>query len=209
MPFLRSDRPNDIELADEIEFFIKRHGGDISFPPIVAFGPNASMPHHVATNIKLKRNSLMLFDFGVKLNNYCSDMTRTVFFGKASEKQKKIYETVITAQQRAITCLQTSIAHPKSSLSAKDVDKISREYILTQQFPQMPHSLGHGIGLEVHESPRLTPVSNDVLSSGMVFSIEPGVYLPGEFGIRIEDLFALEDDKLIKLTQSSNKLIEL
>lgn len=196
------------ELATELEFFIKQQGADISFPTIVAFNANASMPHHIPTDLKLKQNSLILLDFGVKLHNYCSDMTRTFFFGKATKKQKTIYQTVLTAQQNAIATLTSLLLH-KSLIEANKIDKIARDYITSQGYPSIPHSIGHGIGLKVHESPRLTPISNEKLTNGMVFSIEPGIYLPGEFGVRIEDLFAIEKNTLINLTLSPNHFTEI
>ena len=203
-------KPNVTEkqIAVELEFFIKRQGADISFSPIVAFGVNASQPHHVVTNAKLKQNTLVLLDFGVKLDNYCSDMTRTVFFGEGSMTQKKVYQTVLDAQQKAAEFIKEKIAK-KDAVNAKDVDMIAREYIINNGFSTIPHSLGHGIGLEVHEAPHLTTVSNDILKHGMVFSIEPGIYLPGEFGVRIEDLFAIEKNKLVQLTNAPKTLIEI
>lgn len=197
------------ELAFEIEFFIKRHGGDISFPPIVAFGAHASRPHHVPTDTKLKRNTLILTDFGVKLNNYCSDMTRTFFFGVATEKQKWVYQIVMDSQKEAVNFINALLQNPNAVIKATEVDNASRKYIINTGFPSMPHSLGHGIGLEVHELPRLTTVSEDILKPEMVFSIEPGIYLPDEFGIRIEDLYALENGKLIQLTKASKKLLTI
>jgi len=197
------------ELAFEIEFFIKKQGADISFPPVVAFGANASQPHHVATDIKLKNNTLVLVDFGVKLNNYCSDMTRTFFFGKATEEQKKVYQIVLESQQKAINYIISSFQNAKSLIKATEVDHSARQHIMDQDFPSMPHSLGHGIGLEVHELPRLTMVSEDILKPGMVFSIEPGIYLPDEFGVRIEDLYAIENKMLVQLTNAPKRLTEI
>ncbi len=115
------------QLAFEIEFFIKKHGADISFPPIVAFGKNSSIPHHQTSNQRLASSGqFVLLDFGVKLNNYCSDMTRTVFFGKATGKQKRMYKTVLTAQKRAIDYLKSLIINHKS-IAAKEIDKAARE----------------------------------------------------------------------------------
>src|SRR6266568_4314006 len=198
----------EIELAVEFEFFIESHGADISFDSIVAFGPNASKPHHVPTNTKLKLNQFALFDCGVKLNNYCSDMTRTIFFGKALNKQMKNYNEVLVSQKEAIAFIQNKLK-TEQKIIGKEVDAVTRSYLIEKGYASMPHSLGHGIGLEVHESPRLTILSEEVLQNGMVFSIEPGIYLPGKFGIRIEDIFAIENNKLIQLTNSSKELLEL
>lgn len=196
------------ELALLLEVFIKKHGVEISFTSVVAFGPNASKPHHVPNNTKLKKNSLILLDFGVRLDNYCSDMTRTVFFGIATTEQKKVYRTVLESQKTAIDAIKNYLKTNKQIIG-KTIDSVSREYLIQNGFPSMPHSLGHGIGLEVHESPRLTKVSEEIITDGMVFSIEPGTYLPGKFGIRIEDIYAIENNKLIQLTKSPKELIEL
>lgn len=196
------------ELAYALEFFIKKTGADISFPSIVAFDAHTSQPHHVPTTTPLKKNGLVLFDFGVKLDAYCSDMTRIVCFGNATTKQKNVYETVRAAQQKAIACIREKLK-TKAEIPATEVDKTARDAIISQGFSTMPHSLGHGIGIEVHEAPRLTPFSQETLEEGMVFSIEPGIYLPKEFGVRIEDLFVVENNKLIQLTNAPKKLIEL
>jgi len=210
------------ELAFEIEFFIKKAGGDISFPPIVAFGKNSSIPHHRPTeNLKLRTQNIVLLDFGAKLNNYCSDMTRTVFFGSANAEYKKIYRTVLAAQKRAIEFLSsTFVTHlgggrmdssevKLRGIKASEIDKIAREHIISQGYKTIPHSLGHGVGLEVHEAPRLSPKSKDILKPGMVFTIEPGIYLPGFGGVRIEDVVFLENHKPRLLTKSPRGLIIL
>lgn len=196
------------DLATKIEFFVKRHGADISFPPIVAFGANSSVPHHQSTNNSklITPNQTVLFDFGVKVDNYCSDMTRTVFFGKANRKQKRIYKTVLEAQKKAIEHLGR---WRSNDFDSSEVDKVARDYIISKGFPTIPHSLGHGIGLEVHELPRLSPRSRDKLKPGMVFSLEPGIYLPGFGGVRIEDLVLLTEQGLKLLTKSPKHLIEI
>jgi len=189
-------------LAKKIEIFILKNNAAVSFRPIVAFSKNSSSPHHVAGNKKLEKNEIVLLDFGVKIENYCSDMTRTVFFGKANNTQKKLYQTVLEAQTKAIEYL-------KSSINASSVDKTAREHIESQGYPTIPHSLGHGIGLEVHEKPSLSPKSKDELSIGMVFSIEPGIYIPGFGGVRIEDLVFLGKNGPKIMTRANRELIEL
>lgn len=196
------------ELAFEIEFFIKRKGANISFPPIVAFGANSSIPHHNTSDQRLKTNDPVLLDFGVKYQNYCSDMTRTIFFGKADEKFKKMYRTVLNAQQLTIEQLN-NLTIAKKQIKASYVDNIARKHITDQGFPTIPHSLGHGIGIEVHEQPRLSPKSKDILKEGMVFSIEPGIYISGYGGVRIEDLVVLEKNASHLLTHSPKHLIEI
>ncbi len=222
-------------IAFELEWFIKKEGADFSFPAIVAFAENAAVPHHKTGTKKLEDNMPVLLDFGVKYNEYCSDMTRTVFFCKATKKQKTIYHTVLAAQQKAIYYIEQQLKLYSSSdhaqrgnrevspytkhdssrlrsnnnLEASEVDKVARDYIIFQNFPSIPHSLGHGIGLEVHETPHLSPKSKDVLKNGMVFSLEPGIYVPDFMGVRIEDLFTIQEGKLLHLTKSPKNLIEL
>lgn len=200
------------EIAFEIEFFIKKHGGDISFPPIVAFGKNSAVPHHQTSNQKLKSNQIVLLDLGAKVDNYCSDMTRTVFFGKAPDEFKKMYQTVLDAQKLAIENLKSSILNHKSKnkiILASRIDNAARSYIIKQRYPDIPHSVGHGIGIEVHESPHISPKSKDQLKQGMVFSVEPGIYQPGHAGVRIEDLFYLSSQGLKQLTHFPKHLLEL
>jgi Xaa-Pro aminopeptidase len=192
------------KLAKKIQIFILDHDAETSFQPIVAFGENSSSPHHVSSNKKLKKNEIVLLDFGVKINNYCSDMSRTIFFGKASDKQKLVYKTVLDSQSKAIEALSNHKA-----VSGFTLDKIAREHILSQNFPTIPHSLGHGVGLEIHEKPRLSPKSEDALLPGMIFSVEPGIYLPGFGGVRIEDLVLLTKNGPQIITHSSRKIIEL
>jgi|Napbiome12C3dose_1001474.scaffolds.fasta_scaffold00004_36 Xaa-Pro aminopeptidase len=204
-------------LAGELEKFIKEKDGEFSFPPIVAFGKNSSVPHHQTGNTKLTGNGeftakqeacFVLLDFGVKLDNYCSDMTRTIFFGKPSDKQKEIYQTVLAAQQKAVECINLTIKAGKQ-VKAAEVDQVARKYIVSKGYPAIPHSLGHGIGLEVHERPSLSPRSKEDLKEGMVFSIEPGIYLEGFGGVRIEDLYIYQNKKLRQLTKSPKEIIQI
>jgi Xaa-Pro aminopeptidase len=207
------------ELAKKIEIFILENNAGISFRPIVAFNENSSSPHHVASNRKLKKNEIVLLDFGVKTEgNYCSDMTRTVFFGKATTEFKNIYQTVLIAQSKAIKHLKSSIINPAKgearqrrhkSVTGFDTDKIAREHIKSKGYPTIPHSLGHGIGQEVHEKPSLSSKSKDILQAGMVFSIEPGIYLPEFGGVRIEDLVFLDKNGPKIITSANRELIEL
>ena len=190
------------QIAYELEKFIKEKGAEFSFPPIIAFGKNSSVPHHQTGDTKLNYGDIILLDLGTKVENYCSDITRTVFLGKPSEKQKEIYKVVFEAQQKAVEFLNAKIKLQKSII-ASEVDKVAREYIKSKNFPDIPHSLGHGIGLEVHEQPHLSPKSKEGLKEGMVFSIEPGIYIEGFGGVRIEDLYVLEKKGLRQLTTSS------
>lgn len=197
------------ELALELELFIRKKGASLSFDTIVAFGKNSAIPHHLTSDQRLKTNDMILLDFGVKKDNYCSDMTRVVFLEKAFPEQKKTYETVLEANKLAIGFISDKWSMVNGQLSASSVDKVSRDYIISQGFPSIPHSLGHGVGLEIHEAPRLSPYSKEILEEGMVFSIEPGIYDAKWGGVRIEDLVAIQDNKLKILTKSRKNLIEL
>lgn len=201
------------EVSFILENFIRQKGFEPSFKTIVAFGKNSAIPHHLSGEAKLEKGEYILLDFGVRFKQYCSDMTRTLVFGKASEKQKKIYKVVLGAQKKAFEFLEKGFKDPTpgvgSSPTASEVDKTARDYILDRGFPSIPHSLGHGVGIEVHEHPYLSVNSKEILKEGMVFSIEPGIYLPGFGGVRIEDLFVIEKKGLRRLTNSSNELIEV
>lgn len=189
------------ELALELELFIRKSGAEISFETIVAFGANSSVPHHHTGETKLEDNQFILLDFGVKVNGYCSDMTRTIFYGKPSDKQKKMHKVVLEAQQKAAALV-------KGNILASEVDKVARQYILDQGYPYIPHSLGHGIGYSVHEAPSLYPKSKDILEEGQVFSIEPGIYISHFGGVRIEDLYTIKNKKIIQLTKSPKDLVQ-
>jgi Xaa-Pro aminopeptidase len=192
------------QIAAEMEYVMKRQNAEPSFRTIVATGKNAAIPHHSTSEKKIQNNQFLLFDFGVRYNYYCSDMTRTVVIGKATEQQKKIYHTVLNAQQKAIEYIEKTLLVNKP-VKAGAADTAAREYIESEGFPTIPHSLGHGIGIDVHELPRLSPSSKSILSEGMVFSIEPGIYLPEIGGVRIEDLFTIQNNKLIQLTKAPKK----
>lgn len=174
------------EIAGDLENFIKGYGAQISFPTIAAFGKNSAVPHHQTGKTVLGRNEFVLLDFGVKLDNYCSDMTRTIVFEKPSKKQEEIYETVLAAQQKAVKAINQGERQAAKIFESAGI--------------AIPHSLGHGIGLQVHEHPSLSSKSKEILKEGMVFSIEPGIYVPDFGGVRIEDLFVLEKKALRKLT---------
>jgi Xaa-Pro aminopeptidase len=191
------------ELALELELFVRKQHATLSFPSIIAFGAHASTPHHVSGKTILKNNQCILMDFGIKVDEYCSDMTRTVFVGKPTEEEKKVYNTVKEAQQLAIDYIQKYTTQTKAS----EADKIARDHIVNAGYPTFEHTLGHGIGLQVHEAPSLSTYSKDVLNNGMVFSVEPGIYLKNNMGVRIEDLMAIYDNQAILLTHSSKELI--
>nr|MBP9717036.1 aminopeptidase P family protein [Candidatus Levybacteria bacterium] len=190
------------EVANLIENFIKENNGEISFKTIVAFGKNSAIPHHQTSNIKLTKNQIILLDFGVKINNYCSDMTRTIYFGKAPEKFKKMHKTVLTAQVKAIKKI-------KQNTNASIIDKTGREYIINQNYPSISHSVGHGIGVEVHEAPYISPNSKDIIKNNMIFSVEPGIYFSNYGGVRIEDLVLVKNGLAELISHSNREIIEL
>lgn len=194
------------EVSLTLEMFIRKQGHEISFPPVVAFEEYAAVPHHNSGNRKLKNNSLVLIDFGTKVENYCSDMTRVFFVGKATAEQKKAYNTVVAAQQKAVKYIEKMLAKKEKPI-ATIVDSTARNYTVANGYPPFNHS-SHGIGLEVHENPHISS-SRAPLENGTVFSIEPGIYLPGKFGVRIEDIYAIVDNKLVTLTHSPTELIEI
>lgn len=196
----------ETELAAQLDYFVKTLGADVSFETIVAFEENAAYPHHVPTTKKLTMDSFVLLDFGVKFQNYCSDMTRTISFGKVDPEKKKIYDTVLNSQKQAVLYIEEQL-NSKQKINGKDADKAARDYIIAQGYNTIPHSLGHGIGLEVHEAPRLSPAYDEELKEGMVFSIEPGIYIPGNTGVRIEDLYTIQNNKLLQITNAPNELL--
>jgi Xaa-Pro aminopeptidase len=192
----------EIEIAWIIEKYIKEHGGKLAFPSIVAFGKNSAVPHHKSASNKLKENSIILLDFGAKVDGYCADMTRTIFFGKADPKFKKMYDAVLKGQE-------LSLDLSGSSLTPDVIDKTARNHIISQGYPSISHSVGHGVGLEVHELPHISPGFNEELESNTVFTIEPGIYINGYGGVRIEDTVYYDGDRVVPLTKSPKSLFEL
>ena len=170
------------EVAWAMEKAMREAGAQgLSFPVIVASGPNSALPHAVPTDRQLVREEPILFDWGARLNEYCSDTTRTVVMGEPDDRFKKVFETVVTARDMAIAAIQ-------DGASGTQVDKIAREYINQNGFAdKFGHSLGHGTGLAVHEGPRLSPITDDRLATGMIVTVEPGIYLPGWGGVRMEN----------------------
>jgi len=190
------------ELALEVEFQFRRQG-EVAFDSIVASGPNAAKPHAGAGDRKLRRGDVLTFDIGCSLDGYCSDMTRTVFLGKAPTELRKVYDVVLEAQRRALAAI-------KPGVTAKAVDSTARDYITEQGYgKQFGHGLGHGVGLEVHEPPSLAATSADALIPGDVVTVEPGIYLPGIGGVRIEDLIHVTATGFTNLTRSSKRLVEI
>lgn len=198
---------SEIEIKLKLENFIRENGGTLSFESIVAFGKNAAIPHHLSTNDKrLTTNDIVLLDFGAKVEGYCSDMTRTVFLGKPPEKISKMHNSNLKAQTEALEYLKT---HNEKGFSSKKAAEVANEILQENGFPPVPHGLGHGVGLQVHENPRLSPISDDKLKPGAIVTVEPGIYDPKTTGIRIEDTVLITPKGIEILTRSPKNLVIL
>ena len=184
-------------LAWEIEGLARQLGAEkTSFPPIVASGPRSAHPHAEPTDRKLQEGDQVKIDLGVQLDGYCSDMTRTVFLGEPTDKQREVYSVCLRAQQAALDA-----AAPE--MKAADLDGVARQIIEEAGYgEQFGHGLGHGVGLNVHEAPRVGKKSEDVLRPGMAITIEPGIYIEGWGGVRIEDLVLIIEDGIEVLSQA-------
>ena len=192
------------DIALEIEYFMKKQGASgLSFDTIAISGARTSLPHGVPTDKRIEQGDFVTLDFGCVLDGYCSDMTRTVVVGKATEEQKKVYNTVKKAQQIGLDSIREGIG-------CAECDKAARDYIASCGYGQyFRHSLGHGVGLLVHELPNLSPKSEIILEKNMVVSCEPGIYIPNFGGVRIEDLVAVTENGCENLTRVTKDLIEL
>ena len=192
---------SELELKEQIENNIIEFGGSgTSFETIVAFGKNGAIPHHKTSQDKLKNNQAILIDMGAKYKGYCSDITRTLFFGEPSKKFVDCYNAVLSANQTAIDKI-------KCGVGACSADAFARTVLEKEGLGEyFTHSLGHGVGMEVHEFPTLSPKKTDELKENMVFTIEPGVYFENEFGIRIEDTVLLTNKGVKRLFTDSKEL---
>lgn len=190
------------EIAAEINYLISQYG-EPAFPTIVAAGRNGALPHYEPGQKKLKKGDPVVLDFGTRYQGYCSDMTRTVFIGKANAKSRAIYSIVLEAQARAITSI-------KQGKKASDIDAQARNYITEKGYGKyFGHSLGHGVGLMVHEGPVLAKTNRAALKANNVVTVEPGIYLPDWGGVRIEDMVRVTKTGCEILTKSSKALMEL
>ena len=192
------------ETVAELNYVCAKNGSEApSFDPIVAAGPNGAMPHAVPGDRKLQKGDLVTADFGCMINGYHSDMTRTFAIGSIDEQSREIYEIVKTAQQMALDAL-------KSGIHGKVLDAVARDYITQKGYgAQFGHGLGHGFGLEIHETPYARMFSVDTLVSGMTITIEPGIYVEGKCGVRIEDCCVVTDDGCINLVGVTKELITI
>lgn len=192
------------EIAAEIIYRQLKHGADGISPefwPIVAFGANSALPHAKPGRTKLKHGDVVLLDYGCTVGGYCSDMTRTFAYGAAKDKFRKVYSIVLKAQE-------AGLAAAKAGKTGKELDGIVRNVIVSAGYgEQFGHGTGHGVGIEIHEWPTISPRSDHVLPAGSVVTIEPGIYLPGEFGVRIEDMVVVKPDGVRNLTAASKELI--
>jgi Xaa-Pro aminopeptidase len=188
-------------VARATEARIRELGAEPSFPPIVAAGPNGALPHAEPGDREIGTGELVVFDMGALLDGYCSDCTRTFATGEPGEQARAVYELVREAQARALEAV-------RPGASGEDADAVAREAIAAGGHGErFGHGLGHGVGLEVHEGPRLSPSSSDELRAGNVVTVEPGVYVQGDFGVRIEDLVVVEADGLRNLSGLPKGLI--
>ncbi|MBI1806760.1 MAG: aminopeptidase P family protein [Ignavibacteria bacterium] len=192
------------EIAAEISYLQRKHGAEAdAFETIVASGERSALPHGRASSKKFQRGELITLDFGCVYEGYHSDMTRTVHLGKPTSEAKKIYSVVLEAQQRAV-------AAATAGMKTSDLDRVARGYIKKQGYDKFyRHSLGHGIGLQIHEPPRVSVLSTARLETGNVFTIEPGVYIPGFGGVRIEDDVVIHNSQCEVLNRSPKELMIL
>jgi Xaa-Pro aminopeptidase len=192
------------EIDLELEFLMRRNGASgLSFPSIVASGKRSSLPHGAASHKKVEYGDFLTLDFGCVYNGYCSDITRTVIIGKASEKQKEIYDIVLEANLEALKNIRPGI-------TGEELDTIARKVIEKYGYAKyFGHGLGHGVGMLVHELPYVSKKGTSPLQSGMVITDEPGIYISGFGGVRIEDLVLISDSGYRVLSHSSKELIEI
>ena len=192
------------EVAARLVYELLRRGGrKVSFDPIVAAGANGSMPHAVPGETVIQKGMFVTMDFGCVYDGYCSDMTRTVAVGQPTQEMERVYETVLAAQK-------AGIAAARAGMPGRELDAAARKVIEEAGYGDyFTHSFGHSLGLEIHESPNASPSETRPLPVGTVISAEPGIYLPGRFGVRIEDVLVLEEGGCRDITQSPKNLIVL
>lgn len=195
---------SEAELSAEIMFEMIKNGADgLAFDNIVAFGENSAEPHHKPGQKKLEKNDLVLIDIGAKAGGYCADMTRTYCLGEPVQQLMSVYSAVLAAQNYALKNI-------RAGMTGHEADSLAREYLKSHGYTkEFGHSLGHGVGINVHEFPRVSRGSDTVLEENMVISVEPGVYIDGLGGVRIEDLVVVKKDGVVNLTTLSDKNLTL
>lgn len=204
LPFLR-EGITEREVALELEFYMRKNGAqDVSFPSVVVSGANGSRPHGVPTDKPIRSGDFVTMDFGALYNGYHADMTRTVAIGHVSDEQRFAYETVLKAQQATLGVIC-------AGMNGKTADAAARTIIQEAGFGEyFGHGTGHGVGVEIHEAPRLSPMATDApLPIHAVVTVEPGIYLPGKYGVRIEDMVLLTENGSENLTHSPKELLIL
>ncbi len=199
-----STEKTEKEVALELEYFMLKNGADaLSFETICVSGSNSSLPHGVPSDKKIEKGDFITMDYGAVVDFYHSDMTRTVAVGEVSSKQIEVYETVLKSQMAGISAV-------KAGALCSDVDAVSRDIIKNAGYGEyFGHGLGHGVGVEIHELPTLNPSGKEILKAGHIVTVEPGIYIPGEFGVRIEDMALVTEDGCLNLTECEKKLIVL
>lgn len=192
------------ELALELEFFMRKNGAEgVSFQFIVASGVRSALPHGIASDKLVEAGDFLIFDFGNQVGGYCSDMTRTVVVGEATDQQKEIYNTVLRAQIASLEAVRPGI-------TGVELDKIARDIITEAGYgAYFGHGLGHGVGIEIHEMPHVNHLGTTPMEPGNIITIEPGIYLPELGGVRIEDLVLVTEDGYEVLSHSSKELVEV
>ncbi len=192
------------ELQIELDFTMYRLGAEtLAFSTIIASGENGSLPHAIPGSRKLQSGDMITMDFGAKVGNYCADMTRTVALGQPSDEMRRVYETVLRAQ----TMCEDALAAGKNCF---EIDQLARDYIDARGYAgRFGHGLGHSVGIDIHEEPRLSPSCHEVLRAGVVITVEPGVYLPGIGGVRIEDTCLVKENGCVPLTTADKQLMIL
>jgi len=203
---LKEIRPgvSEKEIAARLQYLMLHYGAsDMSFDPIVVSGPNGSLPHGVPSEKLIRSGEFVTMDFGCVYRGYCSDMTRTVAVGSVTDEMREVYDTVLKAQL-------AGIAAAKAGAAGKEVDGAARDVITDAGYgAYFGHSFGHGVGVEIHEAPNASPMNEKPLPEGAVISAEPGIYLPGKLGIRIEDVIVLTKDGCRNITRAPKELMIL
>lgn len=192
------------EVGLHLDYYMLSHGAEaLSFDTIAVSGPNTSLCHGVPTDRQVQSGEFVLMDYGAMYDGYHSDMTRTVCVGKPTEKMEKIYSIVLDAQLKALSAI-------KAGVSGADIDKIARDVITEAGYGEaFGHSLGHGVGMNIHETPNASPSSKHIFEENMIVTVEPGIYLPDEFGVRIEDFVIVKADGCENMTLAKKNLISL